>query len=123
MALDRIRLEAPERCVLWREPALIDRPLKETFEHVRQLHDSSHWWRDLLRCWECGQLYLQEFYEEIDWDGGHDAQYVTFVPVADEAEVRTVDGMAMGFAFLATPSLRKDWPSGPDAVKTIGWER
>ena len=67
----------PTQCVLWLEPELAE-PLKNRFNLVETHVDEAHWWRHLLECRECGQLYFFEFYERIDWDSGDDPQYATF---------------------------------------------
>ena len=59
----------PTQCVLWLEPELAE-PLKDRFNLVETYVDEAHWWRHLLECRECGQLYFFEFYELVDWEGG-----------------------------------------------------
>ncbi|MBU1345295.1 MAG: hypothetical protein KKD66_27100, partial [Proteobacteria bacterium] len=67
-----------------------------------------------------GQLYLKEFYEEIDWESGDDPQYVTFIPVRDEAnavEVNTLNSLGL---LSVRPSIRVDHPKGmPLTVKRL----
>ena len=50
----------PTQCVLWLEPELAE-PLKNRFNLVETHVDEAHWWRHLLECRECGQLYFFEF--------------------------------------------------------------
>jgi len=62
--------------------------LHENFIHVKTLIDNSHLFRYILKCNKCGQLYFYEFYEVINWSGGNDSQYNTYIPVdtIEEAE-------------------------------------
>ena len=59
----------PTQCALWLKPELAE-PLKDRFNLVETYVEEAHWWRYLLECRECGQLYFFEFYEQIDWEGG-----------------------------------------------------
>src|SRR5262245_31007220 len=83
-------MKQPTQCVLWAKPKLVERPKKERFELVETYVDESHWWRYLLKCRECGQLYFYEFYEWIDWEDGDDPQYPTYIPVETAAEIETL---------------------------------
>ena len=83
-------MKEPTQCVLWTKPKLVERPKKEHFELVETYVDESHWWRYLLKCRECGQLYFYEFYEIIDWEHGDDPQYSTYIPVETDAEIETL---------------------------------
>jgi len=69
--------------------------------------------RTLLRCRECGQLYFHEFYEEIDWIEGKDAQYLTWIPVDDPESGEELSKMSP-LALLVYPSIRYDSPMGVD---------
>lgn len=71
----------------------------------------NHWWRDLLKCRSCGQLYFHEFFERIDWEKGADPQYHLFIPVCDRAEALPFNDMPEGFVKPDRRHLRKDWPS------------
>jgi hypothetical protein len=61
------------------------------FSLVKTYADDSHIVRDLLKCADCGHLYFHEFYEEIDWKEGNDAQYTSFIPVDD---IRSADNLS-----------------------------
>jgi hypothetical protein len=98
------------QCVYWRHPGRVRGPMKELFELVEAYADESHLRRYLLRCRECGQLYFYEFYEEIDWVGGNDPQYVKYVPVgtaADGARLARRDPSALSGV---SPRLCIDFP-------------
>jgi hypothetical protein len=72
---------------------------------------ADHWWRNLLACRTCGQLYFHEFYEEIDWGGGNDPQFTIFVPVKDRPEALAMAAMAPGRVTVGRAHLRKEWPA------------
>lgn len=108
-------MKAPTGCVLWTDPEPVaSAPTAAHFELLETFVEDSHWWRYLLRCRECGQRYVFEFAEEIDWVDGDDPQYCTWVPVESDAEVALVraSGRLDMRSFL--PHLRKDWPKGED---------
>ena len=75
------------RCHLWaRDPVTrgeLDRLVK-----VKELFDLSHQIRSIRRCPDCGQLYLWDFDEQVDWSEGNDHQYWTVMPAEsiEEAE-------------------------------------
>lgn len=105
-------MRAPTQCVLWEQPELVAAPLSDRFELVENFIDESHWWRSLLKCRECGQLYFFEFYEEVDWEGGDDPQYAAYVPVENEQEIECLKATSP-FALLEFfPRLQKDFPKG-----------
>ena len=83
---DETRMIEPTQCILWRQPELAE-PLKDRFEVVETYVDEDHWWRYLLKCRECRQLYFFAFYEQVDWEGGDDPQYTTYVPVGGQQEI------------------------------------
>ena len=111
-------LRPPTQCVLWREPERIASPDAQLFELLENFVESSHWDRALLKCRECGQLYFFEFDETIDWEGGDDAQYTTYIPVQTREEI---EALKQGSDFsLFSPRLRSDRPTGAKA-DTIRW--
>lgn len=95
---------------------------QDFFELIGTYVDESHLMRDLLKCRECGQLYFHEFYEEIDSEDGNDPQYITYMPVETEDEIKTLKA-ASQFGLLAfSPRLQKDFPMDAEkpAVRWIG---
>ncbi len=113
-------LRHPTQCVLWREPERLAAPDAERFEFLENFVESSHWDRALLKCRECGQLYFFEFYETIDWEGGDDAQYTTYIPVQTREEIETLKHASLLDLSLFSPRLRSERPTGAKAA-TIGW--
>lgn len=106
-------MKAPTGCALWRNPEpAATAPLAASFELVETFVKESHYWRYLLKCRECGQLYFFQFEEDVDWVDSDDPQYSTWVPVetADEiAQLKAAGALDLrGFV----PHLRKDWPKG-----------
>jgi hypothetical protein len=113
------RVRPPTQCVLWRQPELVA-AAKDRFEPVETFVDDSHFHRALLKCRECGQLYFSQFYEEVDWDDGDDAQYTTYVPVATREQIAALKQSSMFDVWLYSPRLQRDYPSGAKAA-TVGW--
>ena len=105
-------MKEPTQCELWAKPELVLKPTKERFELVETFADESHFWRYLLRCRECGQQYFFEFYEQIDWEGGDDPQYSTYVPVETDAEITLLKATAPFGLLDFVPRLHKDFPKG-----------
>ena len=72
-------------------------------------------------CKDCKQLYLKEFYEEIDWAGGEDPQYTTYIPVRDKKEAKIINKSDIFDIQSFYPKINLDWPKGKDmTVKWIG---
>ena len=106
----------PVQCHLWAKEKLEDYDLYGVFEDVQVFFEDSHFSRKLMRCKQCGQLYLKEFKEDVDWIDGEDPQYWTYVPVRDMAEA---DGMDI--ALSPSPRIHVDYPKGEP--KKIYWAR
>src|SRR4051812_8800903 len=115
-------MKSPTQCVLWEKPELISEPKNKRFELIETFVDESHLWRHLLKCRECGQLYFFEFYEEIDWEGGDDPQYSTYIPVATDEEIATLKNGPPHGLLGYLPQLRKDFPKGAKTSK-VYWAR
>jgi len=110
-------LRPPTQCVLWQKPELVA-PLSERFEVLENFVESSHLDRALLKCRECGQLYFYEFNETIDWDGGDDAQHLTYIPVQTREEAEALKEASD--LSLFSPRLKRDHPTGTKA-ETVRW--
>jgi hypothetical protein len=103
-------MNPPTRCHLWRNETLTTTEIYETLEKVETYDDDDHYSRRLMRCRDCGQLYFREFIEEIDWEGGNDPQYSTYIPVETEAEIAALRATDR-FGLLAfSPRLLVDFP-------------
>jgi hypothetical protein len=110
----------PTECVLWKTDNLSIDQLRQIFEVIVIYEDDSHLIRKLLRCKECGHLYFKEFYEEIDWIEGKDAQYQTWIPV-DDAESGKELNKVSPIMLLSYPSIRYDYPMGADEPRGPYW--
>ena len=73
-----------------------------------------------MKCKECGQLYFDEFYEEVDWIGGNDPQYVTLIPVAARKDIDKLKNSSIFELTQFTPRLQKDYPKDADKPR-IYW--
>lgn len=109
-------MKVPTQCALWKDPdATVAKGLRSQFALLDTVVKESHWWRYLLKCRGCGQLYVYEFTEEIDWADGDDPQFVTWVPVENEAEIAAVTRAPRGGLGGFVPRLCKDWLKGQPA--------
>src|SRR5262249_36858604 len=115
-------MKAPTQCVLWTKPQLVLATTKERFELIETFADESHWWRYLLKCRECGQLYFYEFYETIDWEAGDDPQYSTYVPVETPAEIEALKQTPPHALLAFSPRLQRDFPKAAKAP-TAHWAK
>ncbi len=107
-----IEIKIPGQCILWRQPDIVGRPIREHFDLIDTYGEESHWWRCLLKCRECGQLYFFEFTEEIDREDGDDPQYSTYIPVETEDQIAQLK-KASTFELLGFfPRLQKDFSKG-----------
>jgi hypothetical protein len=80
------------------------------FERLETYAEESHWWRYLLRCRECGQLYFFEFDEDIDWDDGNDPQYSIYVPVESDEQIAMLKESSPHQLLRFFPRLQKVSP-------------
>jgi hypothetical protein len=101
--------KAPTQCVLWDHPELIDGPIKERFELVEEYESDSHFWRYLLKCRECGQVYFFQFYEEIDWVDGRDPHDVALIPVETDGQVETLKATSPLGVLQFSPRLHRSY--------------
>ncbi len=105
----------PKNCHLWQKEDLSSQDLSlENFELLETFADDSHFWRYLLKCKECGQLYFYEFYEWIDWEEGNDPQYVKFIPVETKYEIETLKKTNIFELLKFSPRLHQDYPQAAD---------
>jgi len=115
-----IRISRPTKCFLWQVETLSIEQLRLAFQVVATYVDDSHLIRTLLRCCECGQLYFHEFYEEIDWTEGKDAQYSTWIPIDDAESGEELSKMSP-LALLVYQSIRYDYPMRADEPRGPYW--
>ena len=103
-------MKAPTRCALWLKPELVYDP--NFFEQMEVFGEEEHWLRDLRRCRECGQLYIHDFYEEVNFSGGEDWQSVTYVPVETKEDIDAVKDVMAYQVSRFYPHLAKDMSAG-----------
>ncbi len=90
------------------------------FKLIKTFEEESHLIRRLLKCKDCRQLYFYEFYEIIDWVGGNDSQYRTFIPVDSIKKAEEMSKVTPMELLKCIPRLQKDWPSDQESPK-IFW--
>lgn len=103
-------MKPPTQCVLWDQPELVLGPVSQLFELLETYEKESHFWRYLLKCRECGQLYFYEFYEEIDWEGGNDPQQSIYIPLESKDEIEALNMRTSFELRQCFPRLHKDFP-------------
>jgi len=57
---------------------------RNRFEIIAWLVDESHYGLSIRACPHCGQRCIDVFTEVIDWSGGDDAQYWSYLPLTFE---------------------------------------
>jgi (p)ppGpp synthase/HD superfamily hydrolase len=109
----------PVQCHLWNKEDLTSDDLNTAFDELHTFSQDSHFSRKLVRCKDCGQLYLKEFFEEIDWVDGEDPQYITYVPVMSMEDAEEVNKARVWELQKFSPRLNSDYPK--DKPKLIHW--
>ena len=103
----------PKQCHLWNKKVLEEKEdIWFVFEPIQTFFEDSHFSRRLVKCRECGQLYLKEFYEKIDWVDGDDPQYLTFIPVRSKEEAEKINRADLWEIQNFLPKLNVDCPKG-----------
>jgi hypothetical protein len=115
-----IRSSVPEQCHLKRDGDPSKDQLRRDLEVIETYVDESHLMRRLEKCRMCGQLYFYEFKEEIDWVGGNDPQYLTWIPVDDPESAKELSRLNY-LEILQFPSIRCDFPFDAQAPSDPKW--
>jgi len=103
-------MNKPLNCHLWTKPDVTIEDLRNSLEDIKTYEEDSHLLRTLKKCKTCGQLFFYEFFEEVDWVGGNDPQYLTWIPVENEKigdELNTINGGELN----KSPRIVQNWPS------------
>lgn len=110
----------PTQCQLWHKEHLTNEDIQidRHFECVNTFGEGTHEVKRLLRCKDCDQLYMYEYYEWIDWIAGDDPSMCLFLPVESEEEARRVATLPTADLLRLEPHVRGDWPE-----RTIRWVR
>lgn len=107
-------MKKPTQCILWKKDTLTSDDLNGAFDVLETFEEDSHSSCRLVKCTECGQLYIKFFYEEVDWVNGNDPQYVTYVPVKTKKEINMAKTTGLS---NATPTLHSDYPADAEKPK------
>ena len=118
--MSNIQTAHPTECILWKTRNLSIDQVRGSFECVKTFEEESHLTRRMLRCKECGHVYFYEFYEEVDWSEGKDAQYITWIPVDDVESAQELSKLS-SYEILSFPSIRYDYPKGADQATGPYW--
>ncbi len=109
--MNKINISRDSKCHIWDKSQPLTDDLLDALEVIKSYgEEDSHLIRKLKKCKTCGQLFFYEFYEKIDWVGGNDPQYRTWIPVADQATADSLSKLAP-IEILQFPRIIKDWPS------------
>jgi hypothetical protein len=83
--------------------------IAEAFAIVEGLFDDgAHNSADLVRCRDCGQVYLSVFEEHIDFSGGDDDIFRLYLPVSDSDDATALAKLGLLRLSGYRPHLRAD---------------
>lgn len=115
-----MNMKPPTQCHLWQAEKLNPQDLYGCFESLEDFgEEDTHFRRALMRCKSCGQLYYYEFYEWIDWEGGNDPQYRTWVPVESREEIEELNKTDHISLLKYFPRLQSDFPRDATEAKVF----
>jgi hypothetical protein len=99
----------PTGCRLWRRDDLTDKDVAGAFEAVEAIFDDGvHNSADLVRCRDCGQLYLSIFEEHVTFSGGDDDLFRLYLPVRRGDDVAALARFGLLKLSERRPHLRAD---------------
>ncbi|MFA7157338.1 MAG: hypothetical protein WC123_06590 [Bacilli bacterium] len=96
----------PKQCHLWQKEKIDSSDFN--FEEIKTYFESSHEWRHLKRCKQCGQLYISDNIEWVDYFDGNDEVNTQLVPVSEE-ELKQYDFEKMSSCEILLLLPRIDW--------------
>ena len=99
----------PAQCHLWADGDPTIDQLRGDLITVKVYEDDSDFIRELKKCRLCEQLFFYEFYERIDWNGGNDPQYRTWIPVQDVENADELSKLSP-MDLLQFSGIRSDFP-------------
>ena len=105
-------------CCLWNSSEINKHDLIRSLVTVEVIEHDSHFTRKILKCKKCGQLFLYQFNEDVDWIDGEDEQFYKWIPVESLEKAREL-GEKSVLQLLTLPSIRIDYtkimkdPHGP----------
>lgn len=83
------------------------KPEEVAFDRVSILWDRSHSNFELWRCRSCGQGFLKQFHEIVNWHGGDDDVWIRFTPLTDKEEAG-LDAISGNWNKLAALMRRRE---------------
>lgn len=105
-------------CCLWKADKIEKKKLINSLHTLEVIEQESHFTRKILECKNCGQVYLYEFTEEVDWEDGNDKQLFRWFPVESIYEAwKLAETPPIGL--INHPAIRIDFskdmqnPKGP----------
>jgi|GEM_PF-378981 len=114
----------PTQCHLWQKANLEQADLD--LETLKTYFDNEHAWRYLQKCRQCGQLYVNDNVENIDWMGGDDQIYTLIIPVLkadlkkfDSYGARPPEIMRFKPFIVEDPEGNMDWLGKDDGNKKL----
>ena len=110
----------PTGCHLWINGDPSRDQLHKDLITIKVCEDDSHLVRKLKNCRVCGQLYFYEFYEWIDWKGGNDPQYFTWIPVQDVSVADAISKLSP-FELIPLAGIHSDFPSNARTPSGPRW--
>ena len=104
----------PKNCHLWLKKNITADDIN--FIPVKDYWEYSHDWRFLAKCSDCGQLYVSDSVETIDWINGNDKISTTIVPVSEEelkendySKISQLELLAFSPIILWNPDNKLKW--------------
>ncbi len=109
----------PLNCHFYTEK-LVREDLISGFDTLETFDEDDHMSRRLVKCRRCSQLYFYAFDEEVDYKGGEDPQYRTWIPVESADEAAKLRGQSRMQFVKFSPRIDYSWPSDLENPK-ISW--
>lgn len=105
-------------CHLWNKADLTAEDLQASLVNIKEYLDESHLMRSLKRCTKCGQLYLYQILEEVDWTDSEDEQYRIWIPVGNIEKADELNVLS-DMELMQYPRLAQDWPKNESKALPI----
>ena len=81
-----------ELCCLFNRPeSELNNAMRDQLENLKTIHESSHLDYIVKKCKNCGAIFLFEFKEWVNFGGGSDEIYLTWVQVEHDAIAKHFD--------------------------------
>jgi len=117
-------MHQPTQCHLWTIEKLRPEDIRESLRCLETWTNESHVSKSLCRCKDCGELYVEVWYEVIDWAQGNDEMFTVYIPVKNAQEIELVKKALpppMSLDLLAlSPRINRYWHGGTEMVAWVG---